>query len=122
MSSGFFDGRLLPGVTTEAKAQFFHDVTVFDGYLISDREGAGSATAYRIGPRARALPEHPSDWGLCRLGFQLHHVTGSDHVLRSALGRQMTEPVHAGGVIGPGLLKRITEQAGVTVQQLREQL
>ncbi len=32
----------------------------------------------------------------------------------------MTVPVHVGGVIGPGLLKRITEQAGVSVEQLRE--
>ncbi len=56
---------------------------------------------------------------LLRLGFELHHVRGSHHVLRNPAGRHVTVPVHAGAVIGPGLLRRIFEQAGVTEDAFR---
>ena len=56
---------------------------------------------------------------LLRLGFELHHVRGSHHQLRNADGRHVTVPVHAGGVIGPGLLRRILEQAAVTDDAFR---
>jgi predicted RNA binding protein YcfA (HicA-like mRNA interferase family) len=55
---------------------------------------------------------------LLRLGFSLHHVRGSHHVLRNG-ARHVTVPVHAGGIIGPGLLRRIFEQAGVSEDDFR---
>lgn len=58
-----------------------------------------------------------------RLGFELHHVRGSHHVLRSAEAkRHVTVPVHAGETIGTGLLKRILEQAGITPEAFLEAL
>lgn len=56
---------------------------------------------------------------LLRLGFSLHHVRGSHHVLRNAVGRHVTIPVHAGGIIGPGLLRSILEQAAVEEDDFR---
>lgn len=56
---------------------------------------------------------------LLRLGFALHHVRGSHHVLRDARGRQVTVPVHVGAVVGPGLLRSILQQAGIAEAALR---
>jgi predicted RNA binding protein YcfA (HicA-like mRNA interferase family) len=42
-----------------------------------------------------------------RLGFAVIRVRGSHHVLRHVDGRQTVVPVHAGEVIGPGLLRKI---------------
>ena len=56
---------------------------------------------------------------LGRLGFALHHARGSHHVLRNAAGRHVTVPVHAGAIVGPGLLRRILEQAGIRDDELR---
>ena len=55
---------------------------------------------------------------LGRLGFALHHARGSHHVLRNAAGRHVTVPVHAGAIVGPGLLRRILEQAGIRDDEL----
>jgi predicted RNA binding protein YcfA (HicA-like mRNA interferase family) len=60
--------------------------------------------------------------GLARFGFMPHHVRGSHHTLRNAAGRQVTVPVHAGHIIGPGLLRRILEQAGVVEADFRRVL
>lgn len=57
------------------------------------------------------------------MGFVLHHARDSHHVLRIPDGkRHVTVPVHAGETIGPGLLKRILEQAAVTPGDFREAL
>jgi predicted RNA binding protein YcfA (HicA-like mRNA interferase family) len=40
-------------------------------------------------------------------GFEVVRVKGSHHLLRHADGRTTTVPVHAGEIIGPGLLGKI---------------
>jgi predicted RNA binding protein YcfA (HicA-like mRNA interferase family) len=44
---------------------------------------------------------------LGRAGFEVVRVKGSHHLLRHADGRTTTVPVHAGEIIGPGLLGKI---------------
>ena len=48
-------------------------------------------------------------------GFRVVRVRGSHHVLRHADGRTTVVPVHAGEVIGPGLLTKILRAARLTV-------
>ena len=48
-------------------------------------------------------------------GFRVVRVRGSHHVLRHADGRTTIVPVHAGEVIGPGLLTKILRAARLTV-------
>lgn len=44
---------------------------------------------------------------LGKAGFEVVRVKGSHHLLRHADGRTTTVPVHAGEIIGPGLLGKI---------------
>jgi predicted RNA binding protein YcfA (HicA-like mRNA interferase family) len=44
---------------------------------------------------------------LRRAGFEVVRIKGSHHFLRHADGRCATVPVHAGEIIGPGLLSSI---------------
>ena len=44
---------------------------------------------------------------LVRAGFEVQRVRGSPHFLRHADGRTTVVPLHAGEVIGPGLLAKI---------------
>ena len=48
---------------------------------------------------------------LRRNGFEVVRVWGSHHSLRHADGRYTVVPVHAGEVIGPGLLLKILKDA-----------
>jgi len=57
-----------------------------------------------------------------KLGFELHHVKGSHHVLRHADGRRAVVPVHAGEDIGPGLLRSILRDCNISVDQFVEVL
>jgi len=45
-----------------------------------------------------------------KLGFTLHHQTGSHQVYKHQDGRVTTIPVHAGEEIGPGLLLKIIKK------------
>lgn len=44
---------------------------------------------------------------LRKAGFEVARIKGSHHFLRRADGRRTVVPVHAGEVIGPGLLAAI---------------
>ncbi|MBB4635480.1 type II toxin-antitoxin system HicA family toxin [Longimicrobium terrae] len=51
---------------------------------------------------------------LNELGFEVVRIKGSHHFLRHADGRATVVPVHAGDVIGPGLMSKILRDADVT--------
>lgn len=48
---------------------------------------------------------------LQRAGFEVVRIKGSHHLLRHPDGRTTVVPVHAGEVIGPGLLNQILKDA-----------
>jgi len=55
---------------------------------------------------------------LKRAGFEVIRVRGSHHFLRHADGRATVVPLHAGEVIGPGLLSKILRDAELTPEEL----
>ena len=55
---------------------------------------------------------------LRRNGFEVVRVRGSHHSLRHADGRYTVVPVHAGEVIGPGLLLKILKDAEMGKEDL----
>ncbi len=58
---------------------------------------------------------------LCRLGFEVVSQRGSHvRLRRPGSGRSLIVPVHAGKIIGAGLLAAILDQAGVSVEDLRD--
>ena len=58
---------------------------------------------------------------LQRLGWAIVVQRGSHLQLRHPdRGGRVTVPVHAGRVLGPGLLQAILKQAGIGVDELRE--
>jgi predicted RNA binding protein YcfA (HicA-like mRNA interferase family) len=48
---------------------------------------------------------------LRRAGFVVLRIRGSHHFMRHPDGRRTVVPVHAGEVIGPGLLNKILKDA-----------
>jgi predicted RNA binding protein YcfA (HicA-like mRNA interferase family) len=50
---------------------------------------------------------------LRKLGFEVARVKGSHHFLRHADGRATVVPVHAGEIIGPGLLAAILRDSEI---------
>ncbi len=56
------------------------------------------------------------------LGFRLIRVKGSHHLLSHSDGRVIVLPVHAGRVVGPGLLNNILKESGVSVEEFRDAL
>jgi predicted RNA binding protein YcfA (HicA-like mRNA interferase family) len=59
---------------------------------------------------------------LARGGFEVVRVRGSHQFLRHPDGRSTVVPVHAGEVLGPGLLAAILRNCELTRRQLRELL
>ena len=60
---------------------------------------------------------------LGQLGWQVVSQKGSHaHLKHPAHGGRVTVPLHAGETIGPGLLRSILNQAGVTAEELRRVL
>lgn len=57
---------------------------------------------------------------LQQLGFELLRVKGSHHFLRHPDGRTTVVPVHAGEVIGPGLLSKILRDTKLTKDELKQ--
>jgi len=54
-----------------------------------------------------------------RAGFVLVQTRGSHFYLKHADGRAVAVPLHAGEIIGPGLLRAILRESELTVDQLR---
>lgn len=50
---------------------------------------------------------------LTKLGFAIIRVRGSHHFLQHPDGRRTVVPVHAGEVIGPGLLSKILHDTDI---------
>jgi predicted RNA binding protein YcfA (HicA-like mRNA interferase family) len=57
---------------------------------------------------------------LGRAGFVVVRTKGSHRRLRHADGRVTTVPVHAGEIVGPGLLLKILRDCEMTPEQLAE--
>lgn len=57
---------------------------------------------------------------LRQAGFEVVRVKGSHHFLKRPDGRCTVVPVHAGEIIGPGLMKTILNDAEITVEQFLE--
>lgn len=55
---------------------------------------------------------------LKKAGFEVVRIKGSHHRLKHADGRATTVPVHAGEVIGPGLMNAILRDAEMTRAEL----
>ncbi len=56
---------------------------------------------------------------LDKLGFEVVRIKGSHHFLRHADGRSTVVPVHAGEIMGPGLLSKILRDCELTREQVR---
>jgi predicted RNA binding protein YcfA (HicA-like mRNA interferase family) len=54
---------------------------------------------------------------LKRAGFVVVRVTGSHHVMNHPDGRRTVVPVHAGQDIKRGLMRKIIDDAGLTVSE-----
>jgi predicted RNA binding protein YcfA (HicA-like mRNA interferase family) len=50
--------------------------------------------------------------------FEVVRVRGSHHFIRHPDGRASVVPVHAGEIIGPGLLSRILRDCEITAERL----
>jgi predicted RNA binding protein YcfA (HicA-like mRNA interferase family) len=70
----------------------------------------------RLGP----LPAREVVHALEQFGFHPHHQRGSHMILKHPDGRTPVVPVHPPEEIGPGLLRRITKEAGISVEELLE--
>lgn len=57
---------------------------------------------------------------LQQLGFELLRVKGSHHFMRHPDGRTTVVPVHAGEVIGPGLMSKILRDTRLTKDELKQ--
>lgn len=57
---------------------------------------------------------------LQRAGFSVLRVKGSHHFLQHPDGRRTVVPVHSGETIGPGLLKKILNDAEMTVEEFEQ--
>jgi predicted RNA binding protein YcfA (HicA-like mRNA interferase family) len=53
-----------------------------------------------------------------KLGFEIVRTRGSHFLLRHPDGRTTTVPVHAGEVLGPGLLRSILRDVELTAEDL----
>ena len=59
---------------------------------------------------------------LVRAGFEVQRVRGSHHFLRHADGRTTVVPLHAGEVIGPGLLAKILRTCELSRDEFQKYL
>ncbi|MBN2319153.1 MAG: type II toxin-antitoxin system HicA family toxin [Acidobacteria bacterium] len=54
---------------------------------------------------------------LAAAGFEIARVKGRHHFLRHADGRVTVVPVHAGEIIGPGLMQKILRDCEITPEE-----
>ena len=73
-------------------------------------------------PRAPRIKGKHLIAALGRLGFVVVRIKGSHHVLQHPDGRSTVVPVHAGELIGPGLLTKILADCEIEVETLRDSL
>ena len=59
---------------------------------------------------------------LARAGLEIQRVRGSHHFLRHPDGRTTVVPVHAGEVIGPGLLAKILRACELSRDEFQKYL
>ncbi len=59
---------------------------------------------------------------LARAGFEVQRVRGSHHFLRHPDGRTTVVPLHAGEVIGPGLLAKIPRACELSRDEFQKYL
>ena len=59
---------------------------------------------------------------LRRVGFVVLRIRGSHHFLRYPDGRRTVVPVHAGEVIGPGLLSKILKDVEMEAEEFEKWL
>lgn len=59
---------------------------------------------------------------LARAGFEVQRVRGSHHFLRHPDGRTTVVPLHAGEVIGPGLLAKILRACELSRDEFQKYL
>ena len=59
---------------------------------------------------------------LRRLGFEDVRSSGSHRILRNAEGKRITIPYHAGQVLHSTILHHILRDAGLSIDQLRQDL
>jgi predicted RNA binding protein YcfA (HicA-like mRNA interferase family) len=57
-----------------------------------------------------------------KLGFTTARTAGSHRFLKHSDGRTMLFSFHARETVGPRMLSRILKDAGVTIEDLREEL
>ncbi len=57
---------------------------------------------------------------LRRAGFVVSRIRGSHHFLQHPDGRRTVVPVHAGEVIGPGLLSKILKDVEMEVEEFEK--
>ena len=63
--------------------------------------------------RLRRITGRQAIKALHRVGFAVIRIKGSHHFLRHDDGRATVVPVHAGEIIGPGLLNQILKDAEI---------
>jgi len=59
---------------------------------------------------------------LKKAGFEVARVKGSHHFLRHDDGRTTVVPVHAGEMLGPGLMSKILRDCDISRETLQELL
>jgi predicted RNA binding protein YcfA (HicA-like mRNA interferase family) len=59
---------------------------------------------------------------LRRAGFVVLRIKGSHHFLQHPDRRRTVVPVHAGEIIGPGLLSKILKDAEIEAEELERSL
>jgi predicted RNA binding protein YcfA (HicA-like mRNA interferase family) len=57
-----------------------------------------------------------------RAGFLVIRTKGSHHYLRHPDGRWIVVPVHAGEILGPGLITKIVQACDMSMDELRKLL
>jgi predicted RNA binding protein YcfA (HicA-like mRNA interferase family) len=72
--------------------------------------------------RLRRLTGKETVSALTAAGFEIVRVKGSHHFLRHADGRVTVVPVHAGEVIGPGLMLKILRDCEMTPEEFESLL
>jgi predicted RNA binding protein YcfA (HicA-like mRNA interferase family) len=57
---------------------------------------------------------------LCRAGFIVLRIRGSHHFMQHPDGRRTVVPVHAGEIIGPGLLSKILKDIEMEIEDFKK--